>query len=349
MFKLPSPNQQPDFERLKCTLFNQKTNSVPLIELGIDPYIKSLILNRPCHTLQDEVQFMQQMGYDFIKLQPAINMEIGLQMSPKSGTNSKNTSAADRAWAPESNGIIRDWADFEKYPWPTPSDIDYSSFEEIRHILPDGMGVIGQYGDIFTLVWEMMGFENFAIALYEQPDLVGALFDKISKIILSMFDTMSDMDWIGALWYSDDIAYSSGLMVHPNILKKYFFPQLAYIGRLTKKRDIPFIYHSDGVLWRVMDDIIGCGVNALHPIEPKSMNIVEVKEKVGNKLCLCGGIEVDLLARGKEHEVVKLVEKWLNEVGSKGGYCAGSSNSIPEYVNIDNYKAMVRTVLEYGA
>jgi uroporphyrinogen decarboxylase len=96
-----------------------------------------------------------------------------------------------------------------------------------------------------------------------------------------------------------------------------------------------------------MDDIIGSGVNALHPIEPKSMDMLEVKDRVGDKLCLCGGVEVDLLARGSESEVITLVEKWLSKVGTRGGYCAGSSNSIPDYVNVDNYKAMVRTVLQH--
>lgn len=342
---MPIPIQQPDFNRLKHTLFNQKTESVPLIELGIDPYIKSLILNRPCLTLQDEVEFMQQMGYDFVKLQPVIEWDIGEQMTAKSNTDNTLISSPDRAWAPGSGGIIKGWSEFENYPWPDPSHIDYSAFEKIRQILPDGMGVIGQYGDIFTLVWEMMGFENYAMAIYEQPDLVEALFGKVSKIILSMFDTMSDMDLVGALWYSDDIAYSSGLMVHPDILNQYFFPPLTHIGRLTQQRNIPFIYHSDGVLWDVMDEIINSGVNALHPIEPKSMDILEVNNRVGDKLCLCGGIEVDLLARASENDIIKLVSKLLKEVAGDGGYCAGSSNSIPEYVNVRNYLAMITTVI----
>ena len=43
-------------------------------------------------------------------------------------------------------------------------DIDYSRYEQVKQLLPDSMGVIGQYGDIFTLVWELMGFETFAFA-----------------------------------------------------------------------------------------------------------------------------------------------------------------------------------------
>jgi len=346
-YKLPPP-RKPDFKRLQDTLFNKKSDTIPLIELGIDPYIKSVILERPLQTLQDDVEFMYHMGYDFVKIQPQIKFDIQTQNIAKAVDNKQTGPGTDRAWAPESEGIIKNWEEFEAYQWPVKSHIDYSKFEEVRHLLPEGMGVIGQYGDIFTLVWELMGFENFAMAIYEQPDLISALFEKISDLILSMFDTMADMDWVGALWYSDDIAYSSGLMIHPDLLRTHFFPILKHLGKRAFDRNIPLIYHSDGVLWDVMDDIIESGVKALHPIEPKSMDLVEVKEKVGNNLCLCGGIEVDLLARGSEKEVIELVEKWLAEVGIQGGYCAGSSNSIPEYVNVKNYLAMVNTVLQKG-
>ena len=329
---------EPDFTNLTATLLNRPAKYTPIIELGIDPAIKAKIMGRPLTGLNDDIHFMRGMGYDFVKLQPKI------QLDPhRSKANPANNT--DRAWAPEGTGIITSWQEFEKFPWPKPEDIDYSAFEQIRSILPDDMGIIGQYGDIFTNVWELMGFETFAIGIYEQPDLISALFEKLSTLILSMFDNMADMEWVGALWYSDDIAYSSNLMVSPDFLRKNFFPQLGHIGKLTSQRNIPFIYHTDGVLWEVMDDIIASGVTALHPIEPKSMDIHEVKERVGEKLCLCGGIEVDLLARGKVAEIEELTEYYLKDIGQSGGYCLGSSNSIPDYVNSDNYQAMVRTAL----
>jgi len=333
---------QADFSQLQKTLINQEADFIPLIELGIDRSIKEKILGRPILNLSDDISFMQRMGYDFIKLQPRIQLELNRRSA---GTDSDNP---DRAWSPEHQGIISSWQSFESYRWPAKSDIDYHLFEEAKRLLPEGMGIIGQYGDIFTNVWELMGFESFAMAIYEQPDLVAALFEKTSELILSMFDTMADMDWVGILWYSDDIAYSSNLMVNPQFLRTYFFPLLAHIGQLAKKRRIPFIYHTDGVLWEVIEDIIGSGVTALHPIEPKSMNISEVKKKFGDRLCLCGGVEVDLLARGRTDEVAGLTSRYLHEIAPGGGYCAGSSNSIPEYVNLDNYLTMLRTVHEFN-
>jgi len=330
--------KNPDFANFTSTLLNQKSRYAPLIELGIDPSIKQAILGRPVRTIQDDIEFMAGMGYDFIKIQPAINMDLNRTLVGTAGTS-------DRAWSAEGEGLITNWTEFEQYRWPQKEEIDYSRFEEARKIMPENMGIIGQYGDIFTTVWELMGFETFAMAVYEQPDLIAALFDRAGSLILSMFETMAEMDWVGVLWYSDDIAYSSNLMLSPDFYRQHFFPLLKHIGKLAATRRIPFIYHTDGVLWEVMGDITGSGVTALHPIEPKAMDIFEVQKKVGKKLCLCGGIEVDLLARGRPDEVIRLTNKFLDGFAG-GGYCAGSSNSIPEYVTLANYLAMNETVVQ---
>jgi uroporphyrinogen decarboxylase len=95
-----------------------------------------------------------------------------------------------------------------------------------------------------------------------------------------------------------------------------------------------------------MEDIIDSGVTALHPIEPKSMDIVEIKQQFGDRLCLCGGIDLDMLTRGDPDQVVRSTNKMIDLFGKGGGYCLGSSNSIPDYINIRNYKLMLKTALE---
>ncbi|HEX9006992.1 MAG TPA: nucleoside 2-deoxyribosyltransferase, partial [Bacteroidota bacterium] len=198
----------PDFTRLTKTLQGGQADAVPLIELGIHPSIKDALLGRPVLTLRDDCDVMAALGYDFVKIQPGIRFEINAATRPSTHQPGDMT-ATSREWAPEGGGLITSWADFERYPWPAPSDIDYRRFEEARTALPDGMGVIGQYGDIFTVAWELMGFQNFAIALYEQPDLVKAIYDRVEGLILSMFKTMASCEIVGALWFSDDIAYTA--------------------------------------------------------------------------------------------------------------------------------------------
>jgi uroporphyrinogen decarboxylase len=138
-------------------------------------------------------------------------------------------------------------------------------------------------------------------------------------------------------------------MVSPQVLDKYFFSWLKKIGDLAKLYNKPLIYHSDGLLYDVMDKIIDCGVDAIHPIEPKAMNIADVKQRYGNKLCLIGNIDVDLLSRGTTDEIRNNVYKNVEEAGFDGGYCVGSGNSIPEYVKLENYIAMIDAVKEINS
>lgn len=340
--------RNPDFNQLKTALLCGEPKYVPLVELGIAKKIKEAYLGRPVETLKDEIDFSVEAGYDYIKLQPIINMDPG-NIRNKSSLTTKIPGDQDRVWAVEHEGIIGNRGDFDRYIWPKKEDISYERFEQIKSLLPDGMKVIGQYGDIFTMAWGMMGFENFSLMLYMDPDLVGVLIEKIGELVLSMFETMVNFDCVNALWYSDDIAYATGLMISPDALRTYFFPWLEKIGTIAREHNLPFIYHSDGLLWDVFDDIIKANVNAIHPIEPKAMDILEVKKKFKNKLCVIGNIDLGYtLTRGTPEETAQEVMEKINAVGPGGGYCLGSSNSIPEYVKPENYRAMVDTAKKYG-
>jgi uroporphyrinogen decarboxylase len=255
-----------------------------------------------------------------------------------------------RNWASEAEGVITNMEEFERYVFPSyENGISMAAFEQAGELLPPGMKVIGQYGDIFTWVWTLMGFETFSMALFDQPELVERMFDKLGGLIYSMFERMVEYDCVGALWYSDDIAYTESLMVSPATLRQYLFPWMKKMGDLCRANDMPFIYHSDGDLFPVFDDIIDCGVNAVQPIEPKAMDIVEVKKKVGGKLCVIGNIDlIYTLTRGSVEEVEAEVKERIRTIAPGGGYALGTANTVPDYVIPENYRAMVESCLKYG-
>lgn len=334
---------RPDIEQFIRTLRRRKADYIPLAELGVHPHIKAQVLGRPLHTLADDVAFWHQAGYDYIKLQP------GADFNPSgAGLEGRVRVDADlafaRTWAAEGEGVITSQADFERYRFPRAEDFDYSAFEQVRGLLPEGMGVIGQYGDIFTMTWDLMGLEGFSEALYTDPALVQAVMDTLGELVLSMFRYFAGSDAVDVLWYSDDIAYAEGLMVSPAVLRRYFFPWLQKIGDLARSAGKPLIYHSDGILFPVLDDIVACGVDAIHPIEPKAMDIAEVQARAGDRLALIGNVDVDLLARGTPAQVRQRVLEIIDQLGNAGGYCIGSGNSIPEYVKLENYLTMLNTV-----
>ncbi|MHC1739039.1 MAG: uroporphyrinogen decarboxylase family protein [Ignavibacteriaceae bacterium] len=337
------PNKEDFIKTLRC----QKAGHIPLAELGIHPNIKEKIIGRPLITLKDDVDSWHMAGYDYIKLQPICDFNPAKKGLDKNLTFKEDGTLSFK-WASENNGVITSFDDLERYKFPLRSDFDYSKFDAVRTLLPEGMGVIGQYGDIFTMTWEMMGFETFSFALFENPELVLQLNGILGGLVMSMFETFVQYDIVDAIWFSDDIAFQQGLLVSPDVLEMIFFPWLRQIGKLAKEYNKPFIYHTDGILWDVFDTIIDAGVTTMHPIEPKAMEIKDVKAKYGDKLSLMGNIDVDLLARGTKDEIRKNVLKNIEEVGYNGGYCVGSGNSIPDYVKLENYLTMLETVKEFN-
>jgi len=340
--------RRPDIEQFIITLRRGKASYVPNAELGVHPRIKERFIGRPLRTLRDDIEFWHKAGYDYIKLQPIVDFNPG-NIGTTDGVTYNPDGTVFRKWASEGAGVITNVEEYERYRFPESTDFDYTNFETVRPELPEGLGVIGQYGDIFTMTWEMMGFETFSLALYESPDLVDELNRRLGNLVMSMFEYFVESDAVDVIWYSDDIAYASGLMVSPAILDRYFFPWLRKIGDLARSSGKPFIYHTDGVLYGVFSRIIDCGVDAIHPIEPKAMALADVKRRVGDRLCLMGHVDVDLLSRGTELEVRKQVRANIETAAYNGGYCVGSGNSIPEYVRFENYVAMLEAARECGS
>jgi uroporphyrinogen decarboxylase len=78
------------------------------------------------------------------------------------------------------------------------------------------------------------------------------------------------------------------------------------------------------------------------------MDMREVKRRYGDRLCLVGNVEVDTLSRGSPEQVREEVRALLREVAPGGGYCLGSSNTVPNYARLENYRAMLEEAWEWG-
>jgi 5-methyltetrahydrofolate--homocysteine methyltransferase len=148
---------------------------------------------------------------------------------------------------------------------------------------------------------------------------------------------------------NDDIAHNNGLMIHPRYLRKYIFPFYKKLGDVCREKGLGYIFHSDGDCTEVMNDIIDCGYHGFNPIQPNAMDIEDVKKRWGKKLCLIGNINLDsTMTTGTPEDVTAEVYERIRTLAPGGGYMVASSNSIPDYVPLENMKAMFKAALDYG-
>ena len=339
----------PDFGRLRRVLMLEgEPDRVPNAELHVDWQVKQAFLGRPIETVQDDVDFWRQAGYDYVHLRA--NYEY--RMVGDGHRDEDHIYGGDMqvtTWGGDETSLVSSWDEYQRYPWPDPGTIDFTNLEACARVLPPGMKIISGVGGIFTRVWRIMGFETFCYALVDQPDLVAELFRRVGETQLAVFRRIVEMDGIGAMWYGDDLAYYSGTMVSPRVLRRYLFPYMEAMGAICRGKDLPFILHSDGNLWQILPDLLACGLNALHPVEPKAMDSAELKARAGNRLCLLGNVEIgETLTLGSPADVQAEVRERIRTLAPGGGYAVGSSNTVAHYVPLENFKAMVRATREYG-
>ena len=335
----------PDFDRLRKTLYCGQADRVPLAEVTIDEGAKDAFLGKPVNDLSTDIEFYLNAGYDYITLGRRI---AGFPPIWNAACLDNYYEAQRAVGRGSAEGVISDWDDYQAYPWMNPGSLDFRILDEAERILPREMKVIRYLGPAFQMAWMLMGFEAFSYRLADDPDLVEAVMDRIFQLIFRELEDALHRDVVAAVWYLDDIAIKDRLMVSPRFLRAYFFPKLKLIGDACKRRGIPLIYHTDGDIREVLDDIIDAGVNAIHPIDPTALNIYEFKPKVAGKLCVIGNIDVDLLTRGTQEQVEADTEQHLRSLAPGGGYVLGSSNSITRSTKPDNYRAMLEATLKHG-
>lgn len=356
----------PSFDRLRTALLLQgEPDRVPMVEAGVEREIKAAFLGRSPETLEDEVEFWAEAGYDYVPITVGMRRifwpgfatsESQARVQSKmtetlTGLYGLSAGARDRAWAAEGQGVIATRDDFDRFPWPTVDEIlNEAAFDRLEQILPRGMKAIAYQGYVYTPVWWLLGFERFVNYLADDPDLIARLFEKVGSIGYAVFERLLQIPTVGAVWHPDDMAYTEGLIVNPRLLREHVLPWYKRMGALANARDLPYMLHTDGDVTEIIPDIIDCGFNALHPIEPKAMDIVETKRLFGDRLCLIGNIDLGYtLTRGTPAEVDAEVRERIRVLAPGGGYAVSSSNSVTEYVPFENYQAMRSAVAKYGA
>jgi uroporphyrinogen decarboxylase len=343
-----------NFERYRTMLLRTgEPDRVPLGDISVHPLIKAGVLGRPVRTPEDDVAFWVSAGFEYVPIEQGLQLTDVIKrqsMHEVEAHYAVDTEATQvRSWATEGKGLITTRAELDGFPWPDPDALDYGAFRRIEPLLAPKVKVIGVVGKVFTCVSWLMGLEGLSFALADDPDLVAAVFARVGQFQHRVIEKLLRFDCVGAIWHADDIAFKTQLLVSPRVLRQHVFPWYTKMNRMAHARGVPVVYHSDGALQEVVEDIIGCAFDGLNPIEPPAMDINAVKQQYGKRISIIGNIDLGYtLTRGTPDEVRAEVRQRIRDLAPGGGYAVSSSNSVPEYVPLANFNAMREATFEFG-
>ena len=121
-----------------------------------------------------------------------------------------------------------------------------------------------------------------------------------------------------------------------------------FYRKVIDKVTIPWVLHSDGNITEVMNLFIDLGAAAFHPIEKGAMDIAAVKKAYGDRACLLGNVDLNILGAGTPEQTDQEVAYLIRNVAPGGGYILTSGNSLASYLDPACVIAMSQAVKKYG-
>jgi uroporphyrinogen decarboxylase len=338
---------EPDFHRIVDVVNNRRADILPMYEhivsygvigkiLGVEDLSGQLQSNSE-EAYQKYNQFFYDAGYDAVPFEQCVVFAM-----PPGGAISGGV------------GPIQDGASLRKFPWNDIPKRYYEMaaprFEAFARHMPKGMKGYGGVGNgVFELAEDLVGLEYLPFLEMDYPDAYADLYKRIGDLLENVWSRfLHEFDeHFCAYRFGDDLGFRTSLLTSPGTARNNIIPNYRRIIDLVHSHNKPFILHSCGCIFELMDDLIAVGINAKHSNEDIIAPFEIWIEKYSDRIGLLGGIDMDFLVRATPQEIKSVIaEKAPAFYKSANGFAVGCGNSISDYVPIDNYIAMVQTVNE---
>lgn len=338
-------------ERVLAALKGEPHDRVPYMELFIDEHFARRLLELPpidhptrmSGTDPVTCAYFGGHSYDPLDLARALDLDgICMSIQPQIYFQTHLTQGQYFVVS----GLVKTREDLEIVNLPDPDDeqIYEPAREFIERFRPLGFAIgcfINLGSDPVVL---SMGWDHFSYALYDDRGLIETLFDLYSTWFTRAVRHICDLGF-DFIWAGDDIAFRSGPMISPKMFREIFLPSYR---RVADEIQLPWIFHTDGNFLPLLDDLLSLGMNALHPIEPDAVDIVEVKELVSSKVSLVGNIDINMLSLDTPKKVDLCTQHTIQQAAKDGRFILSSSNSITRSCKVENVLAMIKACRKYG-
>jgi uroporphyrinogen decarboxylase len=248
--------------------------------------------------------------------------------------------------------------DVETYAWPDPADPGYTDrLAEEARALHEGTDFAIEASCGFYSFWELAcslrGYEQLLLDLAENKEFVSALLARILEINLEGTRRFLEQvgPYIDVFRAGDDLASQDNLLMSPGTFRQLLKPVYRkYLDFVKAKTQAKIVFHSDGNIVALLDDLAEIGVDAINPVQPSAVgDTAGLKRRFGHKLAFVGGIDTQtVLPFGSAAEVAAEVRRRIRDLGPQGGYVLAAVHSIQADVPPENILAMCDEVAVSG-
>lgn len=183
--------------------------------------------------------------------------------------------------------------------------------------------VFGEQGGPWQQACCLYGTERMIYATFDNPawvhELLRALTDKkLQYIEQSLAGAPFDLIETGG-------GAASSTVISPKIFKNFCLPYDRQLHNALHSVGHKVVYHTCGGMMAILDLIVQNGCDASETLSPAAVGgdavPVEIKRRIGDKVCLIGGLDqINILTGGTPDEVRGEVLRLFETFGPGGGY-----------------------------
>ena len=334
----------PDYRNLEDAAWNRVPKRLPLYEHLVDISVMEDVLQVEfAHLYQTDklaffreyCRFFRETGYDAVSYEGCIT-----SIFPGGGALGRHV-----------RGAIQNRDDFERYPWDTLADRYFDAFsrdfEALRAVMPEGMKAVGGVGNgVFECVQDLVGYMDLCYMRADDYELYQDMFRKLGDLVCEIWKRF--LNEFGDIYcvcrFGDDLGFKSTTLLSADDVCELIVPQYRRVIDEVHAAGKPFLLHSCGNIFNVMEEIISAGINAKHSNEDQIAPFPVWVEKYGDRIGNFGGIDTDCVCSLPEEQMRAYIENVVSACQGHGGFAFGSGNSIPSYVPTRQFLSMNRIV-----
>jgi uroporphyrinogen decarboxylase len=247
----------------------------------------------------------------------------------------------------------------ETYPWPDmddPTRVGHMA-AEARALAEDGeFAIIVAPWLLFPLerAFALQGMDRFLMNAALEPEFASALLRRITDLCIRLMGHVLDAVGpnVDIVKIGDDLGTQQSLLMSPAMYRSLLKPLHAeLIAAIRARTPAKVLFHSDGDIEPLIDDLVEIGVDILNPIQTSAgrmADLAALKTRHGRSLAFCGGIDTQrILPHGSPDEVAAEVRRVIDLLGPGGGYLLSSVHTVMDDVPAENILAMVDTADAY--
>ena len=234
---------------------------------------------------------------------------------------------------------------------PNPGDLESLiwTLETIREKSGDKYFIM-MHGDSTLEIPDGDNIMDFSLKLYDDMEGLKAEQERrLADMIRKLEAIKKRGNLLDGLALCADYCFNVNPFYSPSVFAELIAPNLKKSIDIYRDMGFYTIKHTDGNVMPILDQIVECGPDAIHSLDPQGgVSLAEVKRLYGDKVALCGNVNCGLLQTGTDEEVIADVRRSLREGMDGWGYIFCTSNCAYTGLSLERYELMHRIWREEG-